>query len=191
MGYSQYNEDDLYLPLLPEHGRLLDVGAGPVKQFSNSRALIERGWEAVLVEGSPHYLLQLFEEYRDHERVQLVHAVVHGGSQLGFAAFHYNDEMVSTISEQNFEAWRDKATFLGKYLTPVVPLQYVVDQFKPGFDFVSIDVEGRSADMITTAVAADPKVICIEHDGRQDWIMEQAPGYRRIFRNGVNLVLVR
>jgi FkbM family methyltransferase len=191
MGYSQYGEDDLFLPLLPEHGRLLDVGAGPVKQFSNSRVLIERGWEAVLIEGSPHYLLQLFEEYRSHERVQLVHAIVHGSDHLGFAAFHYNDEMVSTISEKHFEVWRDKATFLGQYLTPVVPLQFIVDQFKPEFDFVSIDVEGRSADMITTAVAANPKVICIEHDGRQDWVMEQAPGYRQIFRNGVNLVLVR
>ena len=96
MSYTQGGEEAAILEAIGglQHGLVLDIGAAHPTTFSNSRALIERGWNAILVEASPDHFLSLFREYKDHERVDLILAAVsvsgdclqrllpHGGSGL-------------------------------------------------------------------------------------------------------------
>ena len=55
---SQHDEERVLLEILPVKGRMCDVGAYTGREFSNSLALIEKGWSAVCIEarllyGSP------------------------------------------------------------------------------------------------------------------------------------------
>jgi hypothetical protein len=169
--YSQFGEDVHYVPTLPEHGRLLDVGAGPPVTWSNSRALIEKGWDAVLIEPSPKFFMELFKEYQWNERVQLANCAV--GLEWGLRRFWYTEDVVSTIDEVHYERWRTSADYIGM--------------------FTSIDVEGGSGALVEAAVAAKPQIIMVEHenDAAPGWIMQHAPGYTCFVESGVNLVLLR
>jgi hypothetical protein len=60
--YSQYNEEDLILAAfeVPSEAPLfLDIGAWHPTIFSNTRALIERGWGGVIIEPSPGPFINL------------------------------------------------------------------------------------------------------------------------------------
>lgn len=188
-GYSQYGEDLVYVPRLPEHGRLLDIGAGLPTDLSNSRILIEKGWEAVLVEPSPTLFMSLFAEYRSNERVQLANCAV--GSEWGLKRFHYTEDMLSSTNEEHRERWQTFTEFLGAFTVAIVPLSELTAGAH--FDFISIDVEGDSGILIEAALLAQPQIVMIEHkwDTGPRWIMERAPGYGRLLDNGVNLLLER
>ena len=64
-----------------------------------------------------------------------------------------------------------------------------------GFDFVSIDIEGTSADLFLYALTMiSPKCWCVEHDGRFRELEEKARrqyGYRLASQNGENCIFVR
>lgn len=55
--YSQYGEQKIILETLAalgvEKGRLVDLGAGDGRYLSNTRALIEMGWQGHLFDGDP------------------------------------------------------------------------------------------------------------------------------------------
>src|ERR1022692_1173497 len=71
--YSQYGEDLIILAALPmiweatrlrfpeisQTGTFLDIGAWHPTIFSNTRALIERGWSGVIIEPSPGPFINL------------------------------------------------------------------------------------------------------------------------------------
>lgn len=57
-------------------GRLLEIGAFDAFAMSNSRALIELGWSAVLFEPSPGPLRALVKEYGNNPKVEVVAAAV-------------------------------------------------------------------------------------------------------------------
>ncbi len=75
--YSQYGEDVEVTKIFGEHvGLLLEIGAWGSKDLSNSRAFIEVGWEAVLVEFSPMPVHSLVLEYGYNPKVKIIQAAV-------------------------------------------------------------------------------------------------------------------
>lgn len=193
--YSQFGEDVVILANTPEHGRFLDIGAWNPKVFSNTRALYERGWSGVMIEPSPGPFGSLLDEYGNDERITLILAAV--GFERCCAKLWVTDDAVSTTVEGNYDAWKHAAKFRGAFFTPVMTLADIFNQFGGGFDFVNIDTEGTSVDLLHELLktSAFPKCICVEHDGREGEVL-QATGKYGYYSppggtNGTNIVLVR
>lgn len=194
--YSQYGEDRVLEKLFAGvTGRLLDIGAWYPKTFSNSRLLIEAGWEALLVEFSPKPVRELVAEYAANPRVKVLQAAV-TVTDGGMAEYTVTDDGLSTANAEHHEKWEKNGGYYGKLWVSQMPIRQLLEQFGGDFDFVSIDTEGTSADLARHYLGALeqlPPVICVEHDGRTVELMEtaQVRGYRIVHLNGTNVVLSR
>jgi FkbM family methyltransferase len=172
-------------------GSVLDIGAYDGTTFSNTRALIERGWGGVLVEPEPAAFLKLFELYKDRADIRLVNACA--GVDFHLTRFWHTADMVGTTDEEHYTKWQGCAAYDGMYYVACVPVWDLYATAVP--DLVNIDVEGGSArlaiHMLVRGLA--PRVLCVEHDGLAQRILEQAVvyGYREVTRNGENLILAR
>lgn len=193
--YSQYGEDDVFLPLLSDNGRFLDIGAWDPITFSNTRALIERGWSGVMIEPSPGPLIELLracskcavgaddrlhEGYGERKRREcLCGGVRYGfdpqltiipaavGVETGLTRICVTDDALSTFDGPNRAKWDKVGGFYGYLSVPMLTPAQIVNQFG-SFEFVSIDTEGTSIDVLRAYMetGARPYVVMVEHDGR-------------------------
>lgn len=200
--YSQHDEQRYILEAVEgiDKGTLLDIGAWNAKTFSNSRALIEMGWKAVLVEPSPGPLNQLLKDYGDEDNVVLVGGLVVPSAthvpSAPFRFFHVSEDGVSTTEEAEYKKWRKQAQFLGGVFLPGVTISSLF-QLDQCFDFISIDTEGTSVDLLKDLMQItkrsqhrQPRCICVEHNDRQDEVYFATRGrYETIYSNTANLVL--
>jgi FkbM family methyltransferase len=196
--YSQQEEEKYILEAVAgiENGRLLDLGAwGPIT-FSNSRALIEKGWDAVLIEFSPKAVRDQLIEYGYNEKVTIVQAAM--ALEAGMIHPDVTDDAVSTDNPDNLATWKanPKTKFIGKMWVPTVTMDDIFNRFcgdKGGFDFVSIDTEGSSVDLALAFFKTEmfPKCYCIEHDKRTHDLLSVAlsRGYQARYLNDTNIVL--
>lgn len=203
--YSQYVEQARILKALgflgkewPEFkpGRFLDIGAWDAKSFSNTRALFELGWEGVMVEPSPGPMRKLLEEYGKHDRITLIQALV--GLNSGLQTLRVTDDALSTTNAEQAKQWTDHGyPYLGNLIVPQISIRDLLRMHEP-FDFINIDTEGSSVDLLIGGVLAYefrfglPRCICVEHDGEQDSIRLCAAdrGYRTEDL-GINMLLWR
>lgn len=168
MSYSQNDEERYILEATGnvKDCRLLDIGAWDPKIFSNSRALIEKGWQAVLIEPSPRPLESLLRAYGQHyPTVEIVAACV--GIAAGMADMRISADAVSTLSEDIAIRWSKDGAYYGRMWVPQITLAQIFNQFG-GFDFVNIDAEGVSADLFIELMNTEmlPACVCVEHDSR-------------------------
>ena len=186
MSYSQDNEEVVIL----EHfgarvGKFLDIGAADGIHFSNTRALVERGWGGVMVEPSPRQFMQLWELYKNHTGIVLVNAALSAFAKL--VPFHYSpDTVVNTINKDVHEEWaRDFTYWQWKIFT--LPVERFLEEFPYTFDFVSIDAEGESWTIAKELLAYKMRseLLCVEHDKNQ---LTAIDGYKLIHSNGNNTI---
>lgn len=193
--YSQYDEEKHILAACDatKQGRFLDVGAWNAKTFSNTRALFERGWSGVLIEPSPEPFLALLKEYGNEPRILLILAAV--GFERNCVKLHASADAVSTTRDQVYRQWRDAATYQGDFWVPQITFGELFNQFGGPFNFVNLDTEGTSVDLLLSLDLSNllPRAVCVEHDGRVAECIEhgQRHGYRAVYVNGTNLVLAQ
>lgn len=191
--YSQ-NEEEKYIIAACQRpdGRLLDIGAWDPKTFSNSRALIECGWSAVLIEPSPKPLERLLREYANTPKVTVVSAAV--TVERDWRTMQVSEDAVSTTEESTAAVWRERGAYYGQMEMPTVALGEVISHFG-AFNFVNIDAEGTSATLFFALLATEmfPQCICVEHDGRHVEIGQAASqrGYVQTYVSGENCVFRR
>jgi hypothetical protein len=207
--HSQNNEEEVILKFFGGAvGSFLDIGAYDGVSLSNTRALAERGWSGALVEGSSFSFQKLFKLYGGNEKFTLINAMIDPlGSSAGkiVKMWEAPNCSVTTMTPQNFEKWQEDVVmhseggvkFSEIFVAPT-PFSSLLDLFrerKAKFDFVSIDIEGGSADM---AMLYDPdefgtSVICIEHDDRDKEIVERYLKFRflPVLKNAENIILAR
>lgn len=134
--YSQQNEEQYVLAAAERTEakgmtrRLLDIGAWHATDKSNSRALIERGWSAVLIEPSPGPFVNLMRactrcpdtppephgerksvlcercasvRYGFDSRIELILAAV--GIEEGLISLHATDDALSTSDDASYRKW--------------------------------------------------------------------------------------
>jgi len=99
--YSQQEEEKYILEAVAgiEHGRVLDIGAWNPITFSNSRALIEKGWDAILIEFSPLPVHDLLVEYGYNPKVTIIQAAM--ALERGLINPDVTDDAVSTDNPEN------------------------------------------------------------------------------------------
>lgn len=212
--YSQYGEQARILEKLgftpakiagthtlgPEDaGRLLDIGAWHAKQFSNSRALIELGWSAMLVEPSPGPMRDLIAEYGKNPSIELVSAAATIDTTAQMIRLHVTDDALSTQFAEKRAEWEAHGyPFLATLKVAALPVTDFLD-YGP-FDFVNIDTEGSSVSLLQECLnwntpphnlgSPRPRVYCVEHDGDQEKVSILAEFYGYQFEDlGINALL--
>jgi len=172
---------------------LLDIGAWDPVTFSNSRALLEKGWGGILIEPSPVPLWNLMKAYADRQNVTIIAAAV--GLHPGLTKFKMTADAVSSADENVWGVWKDAGGYVGSCLVPMLSLQDIFNRFGGDFQFVNIDTEGTSVDLAIQLFDAGPRpqCLCVEHDSRLEELCAKATqkGYMLSYSNGTNAVLVR
>lgn len=194
--YSQYGEDDVIAQLFGNRtGRLLDIGAFHPTVLSNSRLLIERDWEAVLVEFSPAPVRALVKEYGNNPKIKILQAAI-STQETGMVQFQISDDGLSTADPGHLEKWKEAGGYFGQLWVPSLTIAQILNQFGGDFQFVSIDTEGWSVPLamnLLNECEQRPDVLCVEHDGRIIELQQFAQqfGYRAHWTNGTNVILVK
>lgn len=191
--YSQNQEQDAILAACPEpSGRFLDIGAWHAFDKSNTRALYEFGWSGVMVEPSPQPFAGLMAEYGDNERIVLLNKAV--AMEPGTRSMFVTPDATSTFDQGVYDKWKSWVRYTGQIEVECITLEDLFAQYGD-FDFVSIDAEGMSGDLMHRLFALGhfPRCICVEHDERTTELLSAATqhGYACTYANGENLVLVR
>lgn len=194
--YSQYGEDKVIAGILGEDeiskgGRVLDIGAWDPIDKSNSRMLIEAGWQGVLIECSPGPLRELVKKYAASNIVVVCGAVV--ATDEKFIDICITDDAVSSADSTVVNTWKSVGGYFGWLWVPTITVQTINDRWG-GFDVVSIDTEGTSVDVARAYLAsgARPRVMIVEHDNRDGDLMNAAQmDYVMSHRNSTNAILVR
>lgn len=199
--HSQNNEDDIVAGCFPPDfkGLLVEIGAWDPVDKSNSKLLIDRGWDAILVEFSPLPVDRLIRHHAHNAKVRIIAAAV-TPNERHIEEFHITEDALSTSDDAQACKWVDmrpgyNGGFYGPLWVPTLSWDKLKDQFFPKRipDFISVDVEGGSAELAICIMQSNwrPKVLCCEHDNRTVEIMQEATkhGYKMIHMNCENCIL--
>jgi hypothetical protein len=210
--YSQYGEDLIIAGIFAREygmsghaldlvGNLVDVGAYEPADMSNSRLLIDRGWDATLIEFSPMAVKNLAREYAGNERVRVIQAALTPGPRH-IEKFRVTDDGLSSNDPEHLAKWKEwtdeHGSYYGEIYVPTVSVAALIDQFygdRP-IHFVNIDTEGSSVDLAVEFMgltgAWKPQVLCVEYDARLAELSRRAQelGYRQEWISEANVILV-
>lgn len=183
----------LYTP-----GNLIDVGAYEPADMSNSRRLIERGWDATLIEFTPMAVKDLAKAYADNPNVRVIQAALTPGPRH-VEKYRVTDDGLSSNDPAHFDKWKDfPHGYYGEIWVPTVSVEALVNQFygdKP-IHFVNVDTEGSSValaiEFMKLTDAWKPQVLCVEFDEKLAELMVNAQklGYRQEWISEANVILV-
>lgn len=204
--YSQKNEDDCVLEVFKDNsnGVVVEIGAYKNEFISNSKALIEKGWKAYLIDASPFCITDLFNAYKENNNVNIIQTIVHNNEKSELISFfdypfsatssinkNHTKKYFGHISEEEFEK-NSKEIFM--QTTNLKSLLELVLSREGKIDFLSIDIEGGSADLSMSLDfnQVKPFCVCIEHDSRDNEIIDYyKEHYELKLKNVENVVLIR
>lgn len=198
--YSQSQEDLFVLGYFGDYkGMLISIGENDGTTMSNSRLLIENGWQAALFEPGGTYST-LDELYKDNPKVHCYNFGI--GEKNEVVDFWESAEhvvggtdrgLVSTTNFEETKRWPD-VKFTKKQVK-LIPFSDVVD-YAP-VDFISIDAESMDWDILQQIDLnkVGCKCLCIEYNGddRLKFIFTKYTekfGMKLALQNGENLLLV-
>jgi FkbM family methyltransferase len=194
--YTQNDEEEHILKHLAgiPAGRFYDIGAWNGVQFSNTLALLERGWSGVSVEPEFESFRALITNLAPHlDRLSLVNAAVATTSTLApFWSSH--GDAVSTLDPAHRDKWSDAIGGMRKYFIKTLPISELFSTFGPA-EFISLDVEGTNWELFQQLPFywTDLKLIVVEHDSRIEEMCELAArfDFKPVHTTSENLILAR
>lgn len=195
--YSQNGEQKIILDYFGDlRGVALDIGANDGITFSNSRALIQLGWNSVLVEPAAMAFSKLTAIHRNGEsltdyNVALSRVLVNGEKQniaLINAAITTQDgpldfyssgthlkkgdtDLLSTTVPAELARWKKSGEVFTKTTVRGITFETLMKETGCNhFDFISVDAEGADWDIVSqidlTAVGC--RMLCVEVNQRGD-----------------------
>lgn len=188
-------------------GTLLSIGENDGVTLSNSRALIEKGWSAILVEPSNVAFKSLFTKYgNDNKNIWCFNVAI--SDFIGEADFyesgkHLGDAdtgLLSTLYNGLISKW--KGTEFEKKKCLVWDYKELQRQAKNTgrnytYDFITIDAEGNDVTILKQIDLTPTKLLCIEHNSvpkvKQE-IIEYCAKYgmtKVIYENAENILIAR
>ena len=199
--YSQNNEQEIILAYIKYknliNGKLLEIGAFDGENFSNVKGILLTypEWKATMVEPSSFCFSKLFEMYKEEEnRIELINAaVVLENDLLNKTLLEFYESPLSAVSS-SIKSNLDKFNFTSrKIYVPKIGMKEICEQFGQ-FQFISIDVEGYSAELALqdwfNTKAYGCMLIAIEPDNLQTKLQEKFTklGYTVIGHTGDNII---
>ena len=209
--YSQNNEEQIILSYFGDKlGHLLSLGENDGQTLSNSRALIEKGWSADLVEPAPRAFEKLQKLYtipedkfsEDYPAINLINVAI--GPKAGKLPFYESGtlfnggdtDLVSTLSPNETRRWDGVVDFKTIEVDVITFQQLLESCLQKTFDFISIDCEGCDYDIFTSMDLnkLECKMVCVEFNGKNEFMFNSYArqfGMRLAHKNAENLIYVR
>jgi FkbM family methyltransferase len=190
MIHSQSDEEPVILEFFKDKndGVVLDIGAYHYATFSNSRALINKGWYGVLVEPSPRCFSTLMRFYDGNNKIKLVNAFI--SDRFSLTEFFDSEGAVATNDVVHFERWSALQNDYQSIFIPTIPateLLYVIQKA----DFITIDCEGADYSILKALPLErlKPRLLCIEYakHGQEIFDHMMALGFQLHHKNNENL----
>jgi FkbM family methyltransferase len=176
--YSQNLEEKFILDYFGSFkGILLDLGANDGQTFSNSRQLLLNGWSGILVDASPSAVDALNKLYPPGGKVSVINGAVGLPGASGYADFlesgpHLPNKsdygLLSSLLPGETDRWVKqgvKFTSVRVPLVSVASLYALLPAGAPGFDFITIDIEGMDLAVLSQLDLSGTRLLCIEHNG--------------------------
>lgn len=161
--YSQNDEQEFILKFFDGFvGNLLEIGAFDGITFSNTRALLELGWEGLLVEPDPRNVAKLIENCASLN-VTILPVAAGEKPTWGRLAMDATQDRgwSSTITERCLPGVLKPLTT--KLRVPVFDISELI--YTQEFEFISIDAEGMDFDILR-AMPYDAmmgcRLLCVE-----------------------------
>jgi FkbM family methyltransferase len=151
MNYSQYGEEALLNHFFNNRtGYFIDIGAADGVTNSNTRNLVLKGWQGLLIEPCRHFFEQLNILYKNNKNVKLFNGAVSDfdGKTEFYVYESGGDSQISTISIPQKESIEKSVWFNGKftehYEVEVKSSKFLMKQnmAPTNIEFVDIDAEG-------------------------------------------------
>lgn len=194
--YSQNDEQDFILKFFDGFtGNLLEIGAFDGITFSNTRALLERGWRGLLVEPDPRNVVKLIENCASFD-VKIMPVAVGDRQTWAFLSMDAtpNRGWSSTVTERCLPGVLKPLP--RKLLVPVMDVADILQTSE--FEFISIDAEGRDFDILKALpydALTSCHLLCIEPHNIQEreemrsWLL--AAGFKTAHETPENLIVCR
>jgi FkbM family methyltransferase len=205
--YSQNNEDQIIAAHFGDYkGTLVEIGANDGVTLSNSKLLIEMGWEAHLFEPS----IPTFRKLEDlHITNTKVYTYPFGISEFsGERTFYESGQLlggedkslVSCINPEEMKRWGTKVHFVQTKANFTTWNEFVKEYGyeEKTFDFISVDAEGEDWNILKqiNMKQHNCKVLCVEWnsiDGLSEKFVEFANYFemKEIHRNEENIIFAK
>lgn len=167
MSYSQNEEEKYILDFFNGRtGTILDVGANDGQTFSNSRALINVGWSADLVDPSPTCFKKLSELYKENSLVRIHQIAI--SDKTGSVILHDSGtlinkgdhSLVSTIDSNEKLRWGNSVDWSEVAIRESTYKDFLPD--KTEYKFITIDAEGMDLTILKQIDLTNTELLCIE-----------------------------
>ena len=204
--FSQNSEEKYILDYFNSQvGSLCSIGENDGVTFSNTRALLLKGWNGVLIEASPKAFekLKYYTNFIRNENVYPVNIALtnYDGEiilqESGSILKDKNDvSLVSTIHAHEMDRF--------KSITEYCPISVKCNKWSTflenspisKFDFISIDIEGEELNVLPDMDfdAMETKMVCIEWNSKPE-LKEEYDKYiskfKVIYTSAENLIYAR
>lgn len=201
MSYTQNDEERVILDYFKGHvGTFCSLGENDGVTFSNVRALAERGWYGVMIEPDPEAFARLEKLYLEYKGLYTYNYAIgdHNGKKIlqkSSSLLKTGDTgLVSTFNASEMERFKSVVKY-----TPIEVQYYTwrtaLNRWSiQKFDMISMDIEGDEIKVLPDIDLTETKLLCIEHNGRQDLKTEYEKylqGFKLIYTSAENLIYVR
>jgi FkbM family methyltransferase len=203
MMYSQNLEEQIILNYFKgQTGTFLDAGSNDGRTFSNTLALVERGWRGSCIEASPKAFERLKKEH-EGKGIELNNIAL--ASYDGEIVLHESGELigkgdvalVSSTMDAELLRWESMKIDFEKIKVPCLTFQSFLrlSTYKT-FDFISIDIEGMELEILPQMDFGKlkTKMVCVEWNSKNglEYSKILVPfGFRLIHKNLENLIYAR
>lgn len=176
-------------------GRFLDIGASDGILLSNTRRLVELGWNGVCIEPSPFFFRNLVLLYKDDPEIVLVNTAIDFSSK--WKEFYDSmGDFISSLDQHHRELWESETCKFRRFWLKTTSVLEMFETFGYDFSFINLDAEGLSSRLIKFFPFPELKnlrLICVEHDDLYDEIEKLTKdfGFKRLAFNSENLLLAR
>jgi FkbM family methyltransferase len=199
--YSQNDEEKIILEYFGDYvGSLLDLGANDGVTLSNSYALVERGWSAVLVEASKKAFDRLVDNMESNSNVVLLPYAV--GAEDGIVTFHESGELlgvgdtslVSSVKKEELSRWKPANVKFTEIKVPMMRFNKLIELSGVSkFDFITMDIEGVELDVLPQIDfnKLATSMVIVEFNGKEQHKYDSLIlpfGFKLIHRNAENLI---
>ena len=203
--YSQYQEEEYILKYFRGRtGRFLDIGACDGATFSNTLALAKAGWMGTLVEPSDHNFRLLCWNYSYLPSIprNLVNAAIltrPGTFRESVVDPVHNRacRLLGGTEDAHIAKWSGSGVEFEPTPIEAMDPATLIERFPGPYEFVSIDTEGTSVEILKALPLADMRteLVCVEHDSAYRDVMNFLATRwgltRTIYQNNCNILIGR
>jgi FkbM family methyltransferase len=203
--YSQNNEEEIILTHFGNRiGTVLDIGANDGKTFSNSLALIEKGWNGLLIEPSPIAFQKLTNLHLSNPNVRLFNLAI--SNRIGKAKFYQSGKLtdndcalVSSLKKSETVKWVESGVNYQQLDVNTLTVQVFIDTFlhaNPIFNCITIDTEGFDYEILSQIDLNryGCEVLVVEYNGIDEKKYKDycgRYGLKAVHNNAENIIFIK